>query len=69
MLLAFSLNNPLASTTKNPLLQAIEFNDRGLMRCFELFMGRSRFIEHAFQLGSFLESRQQQLLTLVKIVG
>ena len=55
MLLAFSLNDPLASSTKDPLLQAIEFNNRGLMRRFELFMGGSRCIEHTLQLGSLLD--------------
>ena len=31
MLLAFCLNDPLASPTKDPLLQAIEFNNRGII--------------------------------------
>jgi hypothetical protein len=69
MLLAFSLNDSFASSTKNPLLQAIEFNDRGLMCRLQLFMGSSRFIEHTFQLGGLLESCQQQLVALFKIIG
>ena len=83
MLLAFAFNNPFAPLAVDPSLQRVEFVDRSFVRFLQLLIGDSRFIEHALQFGrlllgvdspllklcGLLESGQQELLALGKIVG
>jgi hypothetical protein len=83
MLLALAFDDPFAAAPIDPSLQSVEFIDRGLMSVFQLLMRGSRLIEHAAELRhlpfgvdnstlvscGFLESSQQELTALGKIVG
>ena len=67
--LAPSFDGPLTPPPVDPPLQAVELVQRGLVRCFQLFIGGRCGVEHMLQLGRLLESCQQQTLALGEIVG
>ena len=69
MLLAIAFDDPFAALSVDPALQGAQFLERGLVRGLQRFVRRSRLIQHALQLRSFSESRQQELVALSKIIG
>jgi hypothetical protein len=54
--LAPSFDGPLTPPPVDPPLQAVELVQRGLVRCFQLFIGGRCGVEHMLQLGRLLES-------------
>ena len=69
MLLAFSLDQLLRSSTVDPPLQGAQFFQRGLMRRSAVPVRSGRLFQHAAQLGGLLERRQQEPLALGEIIG
>ena len=83
MSLAFAFQESFAAATVDPLLQGIEFIDRGLMRLLQLLVRGGRLVQYAtefsrllrgidsspLELCGLLEGCQQELLALGKIGG
>ena len=83
MPLAFAFHESFAPAAVDPTLQGIQFVERGLMRLLQLLVRGGRLVQHAAEFGhlllgidratlklcGLLESRQQELLALGKIVG
>ena len=69
MMLTISLDDLLGSPAVDPALQGAQFLERGLVRGLQRFVRCSRLIEHTLQFRRFSESRQQELVALIQVVG